>query len=359
LRAHSSLIEQQVIHPELTSCEGTIETKAAMDQRNGILLIRLKSMGDVIFTLPAVHNLRVEKPTARICFLVSREYASLLQGFQEVNSVIELDRECFRGLHPVKIAGAAWTLFRRMRAERLGLTIDLQGYGETGLLTRLSGAPQRWGTVYRPGRSWVYTQAVQRRVDIHPVDDYLQVLRLNGIEDTPIRNEFVLPKRSLEEARVFFASQGLSLSRPTLFIQPFTSAAVKNWPLSRYLETAHYWQQRGWQILFGGGPADRTGLEPAKQAGFSIAAGVPLLVSAGLVSLSSLILGGDTGLLHLAVAMGKRVVMVMRGLGAGSSYPFQHRDWAIAPKNYVIDTITPNLVIEACAQASADLGISV
>ena len=121
-----------------------------MHQPQGILLVRLKSMGDILFTLPAVHALKLGYPGAQITFLVSKEYSSLLQGFSDVTSTITLDRGRFRGLHPIKIVTEALRLIGQMRRARLRLAIDFQGYGETALLTWASGAPQRWGTVYRP-----------------------------------------------------------------------------------------------------------------------------------------------------------------------------------------------------------------
>jgi len=185
------------------------------------------------------------------------------------------------------------------------------------------------------------------------------LLREQGLANGTVRNSFVLPPRIVSEAAEFLASQRLHRELPLLFIQPFTSAPEKNWPLERYLEVASYWKGRRWQILFGGGPADRSALEPARQAGYAVAAGVPLLVSAGLASASSLVLGADTGLVHLAVAMGKRVVMIMRSPFSGSTHPYQHPDWAIHPANKAsLHSITTDAVNERCAQASAQLGIS-
>ena len=57
-----------------------------------ILLIRLKAIGDVVLTLPAVGALRENFPAAKITFLTSKENASLLRGFREVNEVMALDR---------------------------------------------------------------------------------------------------------------------------------------------------------------------------------------------------------------------------------------------------------------------------
>ena len=329
-----------------------------MDQPPNILLIRLKSMGDIVFTLPAVNALRAAAPQARISFLVSKEYAPLLQGFTEVDSVIELDRERFRGLHPLKMVRESARVVRQIQKQRPDLTIDLQGYGETALLTWASRAAERWGTVYRPGRSWAYTQAIPRHTDVHPAEDYLLLLRRRYGADVPVRNQFMLPEPFLVQAGEFFSRNGLGTEKPTLFVQPFTSSAEKNWPLDRYLELAGNWKSNGWQVLFGGGPSDRLALEPVRRAGYPVAAGVPLLVSAGLAKRSALVVGADTGLVHLAVAMGKRVVMIMRSPFSGSTHPFQHPDWAIYPPNKeALAAISAEAVIKRCAQACAQMGI--
>jgi ADP-heptose:LPS heptosyltransferase len=331
-----------------------------MDNPSGILLIRLKSMGDIIFTLPASHALRAANPRAQISFLVSREYAPLLQGFRDVNSVIELNREQFRGLNPLKTMAATTTLVRHLRPGKFDLVVDLQGYGETALLTWLTRARARWGTVYRQGRGWAYTHPVAERADVHPAQAHLLLLSSRGVAADTVRNEFVVPEHALAQAAEFQSQNGLGGDRRTLFIQPFTSSPEKNWPLDRYLELGRRWRDRQWQILFGGGPADGLALEPARQAGFAVAAGVPLLVSAGLANASTLVLGADTGLVHLAVAMGKRVVMVMRSPFSGSTHPFQHPDWAISPPNKeTVSSIRTEVVEEHCAQACAQMGVSV
>jgi ADP-heptose:LPS heptosyltransferase len=106
--------------------------------------------------------------------------------------------------------------------------------------------------------------------------------------------------------------------------------------------------------LFGGGPSERAALEPVCQAGFPVSAGVPLLVTGGLMKLSSLVLGGDTGALHLAVAMGKRVVMIRDSITPGRPFPYQHPEWAVFPMNGLdVSSIETGAVIEACAPTLA------
>ena len=296
-----------------------------------ILLIRLKAIGDVIFTLPAVSVLQAHFPAASITFLTSKENAALLRGFVCVKEVIALDRAALRSGNPWKMGAEFFGLLRRLRSGNFSLVVDFQGFGETAWLAWLTRAPQRWGSVYGAGRRWAYTRGLAREDDLHPAEWNLRLLERCGVARGSVKNEFSLPADALEEARNVFARHSLDLNRPTLVIQPFTSSAQKNWPLENFLAVARHWRDRRVQVIFVGGPADGALLEPARADGFCVAAGTPLLVSAGLVQLATLMLGGDTGLGHLAVALGRRVVMLMRHKRPGACVPFQHPDWAIAP----------------------------
>ena len=217
-----------------------------------ILLIRLKSIGDVVFTLPAVNCLRAHFPAAKITYLTSKENADLLRGFSEVNEVIAIDRAALRGGNPLKIVPEFFGLIRRLRTGKFDLVVDFQGYGETAWLARLTGAPQRWGSVYGKGRKWAYTLGVARDDNLHLAERSLAILNAGGLKTDAVRNEFVLPETALDEARAWFAAKGLTLAKPTLYFQPFTSSPHKNWPFEKYLSLATYWRNRGIQIIFGG-----------------------------------------------------------------------------------------------------------
>jgi ADP-heptose:LPS heptosyltransferase len=182
------------------------------------------------------------------------------------------------------------------------------------------------------------------------------LLRQQGLCVGRVINEFLLPQYALDEARKFFTTRGLDVAKPTIFIQPFTSGPNKNWPLDRQIALAGHFQNKGFQILFGGSPAEQGSLGAVRQAGFPVSAGVPLLVSGGLMKLCSVIVGGDTGLLHLAVAMNKRVVMVMRSIVPGTCHPLQHPDWTLTSADgFTILSISTETVIAACGRALAEV----
>jgi ADP-heptose:LPS heptosyltransferase len=327
-----------------------------MIPQENILLIRLKSIGDILFTLPAVHAVRENFPNARLHFLVSKEHASLLRGFSEIDAVIPVDRRTYGSGNVPAACRDTFQLLRALRQPKFSRTIDFQGYGETAFLSWWTGAPERWGIVYQPARGWAYTRSVPRVGFAHPAEGSLALLLECGLHIGPVRNEYVLPGDVLEEAWRFFAANRLDVAKPTLFLQPFTSTPKKNWPLENFLKLAWHWHSQGVQVIFGGGPGDRAALESARAAGFPISAGVPLLVTGGLMKLSTLIVGGDTGLLHLAVAMGRRVIMLMRSDRrdnmCGPTFPFRRLDWAvIAPASQPVSRVEISRVIEATTHA--------
>jgi ADP-heptose:LPS heptosyltransferase len=76
-----------------------------------------------------------------------------------------------------------------------------------------------------------------------------------------------------------------------------------------------------------------------------------MLTTVGLMKLATLVVGGDTGTLHPAVAMGKRVVTVVNSTSPGAA-PFGHPDWAVTPRDsQAMAAIEVAAVIEACASA--------
>lgn len=305
-------------------------------------------MGDVVLTLPAVSLLRQKFPAGKISFLTTKENADLLRGFRDVDEAITIDRAILRGKNLFRTTGEVLRLIRWLRAGKFSLAVDLQANGESAWLTRLTGARQRWGFVKKSSRRHAYMESTGH-FQLHPADSNLALLRHCGLADGEIRNKFFLPPDALAAAQEFFAAHRLAPEKPTLFVQPFTSAAHKNWPLENYIAVARHWRSQGVQIILGGGPSDRPALESARQEGFAISAGVPLLVTGGLLQLSALVLGGDTGALHLAVAQAKRVLMLMHQAPPGCPVPFQHPEWVVvAPRLARIAEIPVAEVIAAC-----------
>ena len=327
-----------------------------MTPKPAILLVRLKSIGDVVLTLSAVGMVRDNFPGHRILFLTATENAPLVGGFSDVDDVLVLDRQAFRQGRWLAGGRNILQLVTRLRRAGLSHVLDFQGYGETAILTWLTGAPNRWGLINRASRRWAFTQPIERNYGIHLADSNLALGLAAGLRPGAIRNAFRVPEADVRAAREFFERVKLEPSQPTLFIQPFTSSPQKNWPLERYLQLAESWRVRGRQVIFGGGPREAELLAGARAAGFAVSAGASLLTTAGLIQLSQVTVGGVTGLLHLGVAMGRRVVMLSGNTAYEMGFPYQHRDWMIGPSDAPIAAIELATVVAACEAALAEVG---
>src|SRR5437588_5890076 len=116
-----------------------------------ILIIKPSSLGDIVHALPTVAALRRRFPSARITWLVKREWAAVLEGNPHLDAVLALD------LLP-KDWPAAW---RAVRAGRFDTVLDLQGLLRSALLGWISGAPVRIGfDKGRERRRWVCSAGV-------------------------------------------------------------------------------------------------------------------------------------------------------------------------------------------------------
>src|SRR5580692_8973806 len=98
-----------------------------MNANDNILLIRLKSIGDVVFLRPAVHLVREAFPQAKITFLTSKDNAPLIEGFPDVDEVITVDRARLRPNNPAHVFFETLTLLHRVRQARFSVAIDFQG----------------------------------------------------------------------------------------------------------------------------------------------------------------------------------------------------------------------------------------
>ena len=121
-----------------------------------ILLVRLRLIGDVVFTTPAIRALRRHYPDAHIAYIVEEEAAPVVIGNPHLDEVIVA---CSR--HAPGRLRADVSLIRQLRHARYDLAIDFHGGPRSSLLTWASGARARIGYEVI-GRSWMYTTRVPR-----------------------------------------------------------------------------------------------------------------------------------------------------------------------------------------------------
>jgi heptosyltransferase-1 len=283
-----------------------------------IAIVRFTSLGDVVHTLPVAAAIRQHEPNARVLWLVEEHEQILLNDNPVVDEVIIVPLRRWRdGLtQPDKwstIRQELGAVRQRLRAERIDVALDVQGWGhKTSLFVRLTNAPKRIGfdrQYARDALSPLFTNihVTPPASAKHVVDLNLALLGPAGITSLgPAR--FPLPAFADAEARAtaWFRDRAIRTSRLVALL-PSTRGAQKLWPAESFNELARRLLAKDdTTVLVLGGPGEEDRLErvraglPSERAVVWTGGPVPDLTA--ILRRANLVIGNDTGPLHLAAA---------------------------------------------------------
>jgi len=270
------------------------------------LLVRLGSMGDIIHALPAVAALREAFPRARIDWVVESKWTPLLQGNPDVDEVVPLDRSSLSGMS---------TCVRRLRAARYTCALDFQGLYKSAMLAALAGARERVGFergyLREGGAAFFYTKRIAP-VGAHVVEHNLALAEAVGAGKAAAR----FPIHVSPEADAAVEKQlGTRGVREFFVLSPGGGWLSKCWPAERY---GHLHRRllslpafADWNSVVNFGPrekklAEAVRLVAGEPAPVLLPLDLPQMMA--LIRRAKLFVGGDSGPLHLAVALRTPVV---------------------------------------------------
>ena len=159
------------------------------------------------------------------------------------------------------------------------------------------------------------------KLAIHQADYYLSCLTSQSKKQGAFEPLVALRPDALFWCEAFFCSNRLA-SAPLLVLAPGSGAREKNWPEAHYLQVAHWWRQQfDGKVVVVVGPveAERRGFEHLLSA-CTVASGLDLAQLAALLSRCDVYVGNDSGVSHLAAAVGARTVAIFG--------PTDERQWA-------------------------------
>jgi lipopolysaccharide heptosyltransferase I len=285
-----------------------------------ILIVRLSALGDVVHALPMLDAVRRAQPDAHIGWLVEEKAASLLSAHPQIDRLWVAPRaQLVKLLRRGRLIAALRLLIgfaRELRAAGYDLVIDAHSNARSSFLAWCSGAPRRIGFAHgyaKEGAGWLYTdRVVPARPRQLKVQRALDLLRPLGIESRGARAVLGIPDATREWARAQVAQLG---GRPVVAIHPGVSdfGAIKQWDPERFGRTAiRLARERGARCLVTWGPGERELALRVVAASDGAAVLGPqtgsILELAALYQACDLVIGADTGPLHLAAALGIPVV---------------------------------------------------
>jgi lipopolysaccharide heptosyltransferase II len=276
-----------------------------------VALIKPSALGDVVHALPVLSALRGRFPDARITWVVNRGYEPLLAGHPDLTDTLAFDRAAMRRGFRRAVAyslGFAAELRRR----RFDLVIDLQGLLRSGLMCLATGAPRVVGFAgAREGSRYTYTDRIRGagRGQGHAVDRYWKVVEAFGAGHLPKR--FHVP---LQPAAVGWVNEQLGgCPRPWVALAVGSRWVTKRWPTSHFAQLARQAQAEfGGTCAFVGtpdeAPLSREVIDQLRGPARDFTGTTTLPQLAALLAACDVMVGNDTGPLHLAAALGKPCV---------------------------------------------------
>ena len=286
-----------------------------------ILICRLSAVGDVLHGLPVLNALRAAFPQALLAWVVDRRMQALLQEHPALDELIVVSRRWLRS------PGEVWQLRRRLRQLRFDVSIDLQGLSKSAIAAWLSGAKRRIGFGDENGRElsrWLNNERI-RTSAVHIIDRNLELLRPLGIEHPAVR--FDLPEAPADARTVEAFLQTAGLQAGFAILNPGAGWPSKLWPWERYAAVARHLGEvcRLPSVVVWGGASERQWAEQivAQSAGHAtLAPPTSLRELAALARRARLLVGSDTGPLHLAVAVGTACVGLYGPMSAQRNVPY-------------------------------------
>jgi lipopolysaccharide heptosyltransferase II len=331
-----------------------------------IVLLRLRLIGDVVFTTPLIRALRRARPDAHLAYVVEPGAAPIVTNNPWLDEVIVAPRT--RGLRRL---AADVRLARELRSRRFDVAVDLHGGPRSAWLTWASGARERIGYDI-DGRRWMYTRVVRRTRSLTPPRHSVlnQWDLLEAIPDwhddpaTPGRDPVEMAVDPAADRRLLERLRRANVTARHALIVMHVSAGnpFRRWPEPFFVQTVqalleHEPERR---VVLSSGPSDRDGAARiAAAARQRLGAAAARIVELGdldlqelraLIGRSILFIGGDTGPLHIAATTGTAIVGIY-----GPTLPARSAPWR-APDAHTVSIELPELACRPCDQRACAPG---
>lgn len=293
---------------------------------HSFLIIRPGGIGDAILLIPAVNALKEKFPDIQITALAEKRNASAFKLCPNVNEVLHYDKpkellKALRGNYDVVIDTEQW---HRLSA----------------VVARLTGAPVSIGYATNE-RKKLFSHSIPYSHDDYEADSFLNLLTPLGIaENDEIMTPFlVVPENSRIKAGTLLESLA---SRPFVTIFPGASIPERRWGADNFASVAQRLNEEGIAVVVVGGKGEQTDGDRIVdgRCGMNLAGKTSLIETAAIIEKSSVLLSGDSGVLHIGVGLGTPTVSLF---GPGIT-----KKWAPKGARHVV--INKNLPCSPCTR---------
>jgi heptosyltransferase I len=280
-----------------------------------ICLLRLSALGDATHVVPLVRTLRRAWPAVALTWIIGKGEAKLLEGLEGVEFIVHDKRAGLAGVNDLRA---------RLAGRRFDVLLQMQLSLRANLLSALVRADRRIGfdrARSKEGHGWFIDERIAPGGH-HVLDVLGSFCEPLGLRQDEVIWNLPVPDAAREWARAQWPDDGT----PTLLVSPCSSHVRRNWRSERYAAVVDHAASRGWRIVMCGG---RSQLERDTTDAILAAVRAPVPASnlldlvgkdtlkqlPALLERADLVMTPDSGPMHIANAMGSKVL----GLHAASN----------------------------------------
>ncbi|MEH6469985.1 MAG: glycosyltransferase family 9 protein [Halopseudomonas sp.] len=292
-----------------------------------ICIVRLSALGDVCNAVPAVRALQRQWPDCRITWIVGKTELRLLDGLDGVE-LLAYDKQS--GLKSI------WQLRLQLKGRRFDLLLHMQAALRASLVSLAIKAGVRLGfdaERAKDNQRWFSNRQIAANPRKHVLDGFMDFARACGAEAD--RLEWRMP--IAEQDRV--ETQRLVGDQPYLVISPCSSQRIRNfrnWSVEGYAKVIDYaWKRYGVRTVLSGG---NTELEHqygqqlqqlCQHPPINLVAKTSLKQLLALIENARLVMGPDSGPMHMATATGTPALGLYASSNPDRTGPYLSRQWVV------------------------------
>jgi heptosyltransferase I len=291
---------------------------------SSVCLLRTSAIGDVTHVVPLVRTLQQALPQTSLTWIIGKLERKLVGDLPGV-AFVTFDKSAgWSGMREVH---------RVLRGRRFDALLQMQVAMRSNLLSLGIKATQRIG--YDAARSkdlhgLVINRRIPARSGEHVLDALGSFVEPLGLKQTQVRWDIPVP----DEAHAW-AAEALPGDTPTLLVSPTSSHSLRNWRPERYAAVMDYAAARGWRVALIGGPssgeramADSV-LAACQRAPLDLTGKDTLKRLMAMLARAQLVLTPDSGPMHMANAVGTKVLGLHAASNPDRSGPYSDRRWCV------------------------------
>ncbi|MQP77019.1 ADP-heptose--LPS heptosyltransferase [Stenotrophomonas sp. MYb238] len=290
-----------------------------------LCLLRLSALGDVTHVVPLVRTLQQARPDTGLHWVIDKAGHRLLEGLPGVVFHVYDKKSGLAGMRALR---------RELPAAGFAALLQMQVAFRANVLSAFIPARRRIG--YDRSRSkdlhgLFINERIPDRPDIHVLDAIGSFCEPLGMTQTTVSWDLATPADAHAWARAQWDDDG----RPVLMISPCSSHERRNWYADRYAAVADHAAARGWRVVLCGG---RSELERRTADAILAAMQAPALDLVGrdtlkqlpaLLARANLLMTPDSGPMHIANAVGTKVLGLHAASNPARSGPYSDRRYCV------------------------------